>query len=339
MPMLDVFKADSFNTMSLTTAMNKLPYKPARLGSMNLFKKSGIATTTVAIEEQQGKLMLLPSNPRGVFNNMYGNVIRKTRAFNITNLPVSAKVYADDVQNIRSFGSETEIQTVAELVNDKLSAMRQSVEYTHEFHRIGGIKGILYDADGSTVIYNWFTEFGITPETDALNFTTDTIAAVKKLASRIIRKIQDNLGMTMYDHIHVMCGATLFDNIIAATETKNAYDRPREGQFLRDTQVRTAFEYAGITWEEYRGKVGTTPFIAVAEGYAFPVGADDVFSEVYAPAPFTETVNTKGRAVYAKQEPMQFGLGIDLLAISCPLIYCSRPSALVKITGTTGAPV
>jgi hypothetical protein len=171
-----------------------------------------------------------------------------------------------------------------------------------------------------------------------LNFTADTTNAVKKLASRLIRSTQDALGMSTYDHIHVMCGATFFDSIITATETKTAWERWQNGQFLRDNQARSAFEYSGITWEEYRGKVGATPFIAVGEAYAFPVGADDVFQEVYTPAPFNETVNTKGKPIYVKQEPKRMDLGIDLLAISCPLIYCSRPGVLTKLT-VTGAVV
>ena len=346
MPALDVFAGDSFNMVSLTTAMNKLPYKPARLGEMKLFEKSGMVTTTALIEEQNGRLILVPNQARGVLGNVIGGTVRKARAFNVTNLPLSGEVMADDVQNIRAFGSETEIQALSDLVNDKLQTMRQSIEYTHEWHRIGAIKGKLLDADGSTQIYDWFAEFGITPATDALDFTANTSSAVKKLASRIIRVIQDNLGMAMYDHIHVMCGSTLFDNIVNAAETKNAYDRWQNGQMLRDSQVRQEFEYAGVVWEEYRGRyitsagAGTaTPFIPVAEGYAFVVGASDVFAEKYAPAPFAETVNTKGKAVYVKQQPKDFNLGVDLLAISCPLIYCSRPSSLVKITGTTGTPV
>src|SRR3990172_12191147 len=171
MPMLDVFKADSFNTLSLTTAVNKLPYKPARLGSMNLFKKSSVTTTTITVEEQDGKIVLVPNQGRGSLGNVLGGVPRKTRAFNVTNLPLSAAVMADVVQNIRSFGSETEIQTVSELVNDKLSMLRQSMEFTHEFHRIGAIKGVLLDADGTTTIYDWATEFtGAAIAVDALDF-------------------------------------------------------------------------------------------------------------------------------------------------------------------------
>lgn len=339
MPALDVFKADSFNMLSLTTAINKLPFKPARLGEMNLFRKEGITTTIVMIEERQGRLFLLPNTGRGAFTNVLGGTVRKSRPFAVTNLPMSAEVFADDVQNIRAFGTENTQEAIADLVNDKLQTMRQSIEYTHEWHRLGAIKGILLDADGTTTIYNWFTEFGITPASGALDFTANTSKAVKVLASTIIRTIQDNLGMTTYDHIHVMCGKTLFDNIATAAETKTAYDRWQNGQFLRDSQVRMAFEYAGVVWEEYHGKVGATPFIADAEGYGFPVGAENCFEERYAPAPFEESVNTKGVPVYAKQEPKPFGLGVDLITLSCPLIYCARPSALFKVTGTTGTPV
>jgi hypothetical protein len=332
---LDVFKSDAFNVLSLTTAINKLPFKPSRLKQLGIFKVEGVTTTQIAVEEQNGKLMLIPQVARGSSPNVMGGKKRNIRSLMIPHLPLVASVMADDVQNVRSFGSDSEVQTVAEIVNDKLGDMKQNMEYTHEYHRIGAMKGILLDANGGT-IYNFFTEFDITQATAQIDWAVTQ--TVKKTFMGIRRTIEDNLGMTPYDSIHIMMGKTLFDNIITSAEVRTAYERWQMGQMLRDSQVRSEFEYAGVTIEEYRGKVGATPFIADTEGYAFPIGAPDVFKEVYAPANFIETVNTKGKPIYAKQEEQRFGLGVDIMVQSNPLIMCTRPSALVKLT-QTGTPV
>ncbi len=58
----------------------------------------------------------------------------------------------------------------------------------------------------------------------------------------------------------------------------------------------------------------------------------NTFETVFAPADFTETVNTIGKEVYAKQEPRKFNRGIDLHTQSNPLPICYRPGELVKGT-------
>ena len=172
MATLDVFRADAFSITQLTAALNKMPYVPKRLGQLGLFKKQGINTTTVMIEEQNGKLMLIPSAARGSSPNVMGGKPRAARVFNILHLPLAANVMADDVQNIRSFGSESELQSVAEVVNDKLQDMRADFEATHEYHRVGAIQGKLLDADlAGTTLFDWFAEFGQTEITVNIDFT------------------------------------------------------------------------------------------------------------------------------------------------------------------------
>lgn len=330
--MLDVFSDDLFGVVSLTTAINKLPFKPNRLGQLGIFKKGGITTTSVVVEEKHGRLALIPNVGRGADTTVMGGTPRQARSFLCTHLPQASMVYADDVQNMRAFGSETTTETVAKLVNDKLTVLRQNTEATHEYHRVGAIHGILLDADGTTPIYNWFTEFGIVENTLALDW--DNANGVKLAAATIIRAVEDALGVTPYDHIHVMCGDQFFDGLTVKTETKDAYNRWREGEFLRSAQVRKDFAYAGVIWENYRGKVGDVDFFDDNQGRGFPVGAADIFSEHYAPANYVETVNTMGKAVYAKQERLKFDIGIELQAQSNPMIMCNRPGVLVEITET-----
>ena len=183
MPSLDVFRADAFGMVQLTTALNKMPYVPKRLGQLGLFAKQGIATINVMIEEQNGRLFIVPNAARGSSPNAQGGTPRSARTFTVTHLPLAANVMADDVQNIRSFGSESELQTVAELVNDKLMRMRNNFEATHEWHRIGAIQGVLLDADNATTIYNWHNEFGLAEQTVSLDWTAAN--GVKRAASAV----------------------------------------------------------------------------------------------------------------------------------------------------------
>lgn len=328
MPLLDVFSNNAFSTVSLTTGINRLPYNPGRLGAMGLFRKIGVTTTAIEIEYKNGVLALVPNMPRGVMTTLAPRGTRNARVFKPAHLPLNDAVYADDVQNIRSFGSESEIETVAEVVNERLQTMRQSIETTVEYHRIGALQGIVKDADGATELYDFFDEFDIAEPSVDFDFAVDA-QDMKAKFLEVIELIETALGATSYDHIHAIAGKTFYNSFIAHATVKDAFSTFQENSFARQQQ-RSGFDFADITIEPYRGKVGTVDFIPAAEARFFPVGVPDLFLEIYAPAPFEETVNTLGKPVYAKQEKKKWGLGVDLHAQSNPLLVPTRPDVLVK---------
>ena len=145
--------------------------------------------------------------------------------------------------------------------------------------------------------------------------------------------------MDTYTGIRAFCSADVIDNIVSTPEVKNSYQYT-QAQFLRESQVRSEFFWGGITWEEYRGSIPThaadgsspvaAPFLPTNTIRFVPEGTTDIFVELYAPGTFIETVNTKGKPVYAKQERMKFDLGIEIFGQSNPLILCTRPQVLIK---------
>ena len=62
---LDVFSGDAFNVVSMTAAINKLPFVPGRLGTLIDWQEEGINTTSVAIENVSGVLKMIDPTPRG----------------------------------------------------------------------------------------------------------------------------------------------------------------------------------------------------------------------------------------------------------------------------------
>lgn len=331
MATLDAFNTDAFNTTSLTNAVNKLPFKPMRIGQLGIFQPQGIPTTQLFVEEREGVLYLIRSKSRSEGGDANVPVKRKARSFVVSHFPVQDSVLADDVQNLRAFGSENALMPLTTLVNDRLTTMRQSVEAMHEWLMAGALAGVVKDGDGTTTLYNLFTEFGTSEQTKDFDFAgagdplPDTIA-VKRL-------VETALGAAPYDHIHALCSDGFWDAFIGHANVKTAYERWRDGEFLR-SDMRAGFPFGGVIWENYRGSIGGNDFIAANTARFFPVGVPNLFKMYYAPANYAETVNTIGRAVYAKQERMKFDKGVEMEVQTNALPLCHRPRCLVKGTIT-----
>jgi len=331
--MLDVFNSDAFSVISLTASVNKLPFVPAWIGQQGLFTFRSITTPTAVLEERNGKLYLIPTSARGTMSQMASGNDRKVRTFRVPHMQLNAAVMADDVSGIRAFGTEDQLESVNQVVNDKLETLRQSHEYTHEWHRLGAIKGVILDADGSTEIYDLFDEFGLTQDEIEFDFT-DADMDVKTQAIAVKRLVEDALGMAPYQYVQALVGDDFFDALVKHASVKGAYEAYQEGRFSMEDQ-RAGFEFpTGIRWHNYRGKVGSTPLVAADECHFYPVGVPELFLEICAPADFIEAVNTPGQLLYAKQERLRYDTGVELHTQSNVLEICTRPQCLVKGTAT-----
>lgn len=338
--MLDVFKKDAFNAVSLTESIDKLPYQPGALGKLGLFKEKGISTTTAVIEWREGKISLLMTAARGTMPTVNSSRARKTKSFTVPHIPANDTVMAEEVQNVRSFGSEDQLEAVSEIVTDKLETLKQYHEVTHEYHRIGAIQGVVKDGDGSTTLLNLFTEFGIAETNVNFDFTAG-VMDVKLKVLEVVRALQLALGAETYTSILAVCGDQFFDRLISHDTVKGAFERWQQGTSkvpftIEDPNLqRMGFEFAGVTWMNYRGKIGSVDFIPTATCRFVPIGTKNIFKQYNAPANFMEAVNTVGKRIYAKQRQMDFDIGVELHTQSNPLIICERPAVLIKGTDTT----
>lgn len=329
--MLDVFKSDAFGFTKLVAAINKVPYVPTLIGSMRLFADEGVSTLTVAIEMQNGVLTLVPTAARGAPGAVKNVERRNVRNFSPVHLPQRVAVMADEVQGLRAFGSETEEEVAMTYLEKKLAVARRDLDVTHEWQRMGCLKGQVLDADGTTVIYNYFTEFGVAQTTQSIAFSVTTTKVLQAVV-QLKRAVEDKLGGVMCSGIEVLCSAEFFDAFTGHAAVAESY-KYQQSQFLR-ADNREGFEFGGVTWREYRGQIGATRFIAANEAYAIPMGVPDLFKSVYAPAPYLESVNTMGLPFYAKRKTLDYDTGLEVQCQSNPLHICTRPDAVVKLTAT-----
>ena len=140
MPMLNPFSNDAFNMAALTAAINKIPNTYGRLEQLNLMPATGVRTRTILIEEMSGVLNLLPTMPVGAPGTLGTQAKRKVRSFVIPHIPHDDAVLPEEVQGLRAFGSETEMEALAALLAQKLQNMRNKHAITLEYLRMGALK-------------------------------------------------------------------------------------------------------------------------------------------------------------------------------------------------------
>jgi hypothetical protein len=201
---------------------------------------------------------------------------------------------------------------------------------TLEFHRIGALKGLILDADGTT-IYNLFTEFAVAQQTAAIAFTVAT-TDVKGGIVDILRHIETEMGGTVATAYRGFCGGTFFDALTAHATVRLAFQY-QQGQMLAQDLRTSGFTYGGVTWEEYRGNVSGQAFVPLVEAFIVPVCNPSIFVTNFAPADYIETVNTTGLPGYAKQviDP-EFQKWVKIETQSNPLCLNLRPRAVHRVT-------
>ena len=326
MPAWNPFSSDAFSLISLTASINKLPFRPMRVAELGLFEERGVSTTSIAVEERNGTIQLLSAKARNAPGTPITSDKRVARNIAIPHIPATGAVMADEVQNIRAFGSETMAQTVQDRINEELEKGRQSMDYTIETHRIAAIMGSYYDASGSTT--SLFTEFGVTQQTVAMALTTTT-TKVRSKCFDIFQGIKTGLGGLPYTGVRVLCGDGFWPALMSHDVINASYLNSQDNSAVRGDPTRS-FVWGGITWEWYSGTSSCK--IADDEAYAIPEGVPGMFLTRYAPAPYQETVNTTGLPYYAKSEMMKFNKGIELEMQSNPLNICTIPRAVIKLT-------
>jgi len=339
--MADVFRSDLFSTTSLTLAINVEPYVPQYLSKLGLFEEDGVETTTVVIEKQGTVLTLMPTKARGAPGTPIAGDKRSGYSFAIPHIPASAQVHADEIQNVRQFGSANQLTGLKQKRDEKIRKMSRNLDLTLEYHRLGAVQGLVLDSDGST-LFDLYTEFNVSARTEVdlnLDATYDpnnpaVAGAVRKAVTQVKRDMQEDLDGNEPTGCLVLCSDEGWDALISAPEIRNTYLNQQEAKELRQKDGREEFVFAGCLWTNYRG---TGSVKVPANKFRFvPLGVPGLFITRFAPANYMETVNTTGLPKYVKAapDPSGFDKFVELEAQSNPLNLCTRPRALrlAKIT-------
>jgi len=329
------FDAGGYSLAEMTQAINILPNLYTRLGQIGLFRFEGVTQRSIVIEQRAGVLSLLPSVPLGAPATVGNRESRAMRSFALPWIPHDDVILPADIQGMPSLGLSDAADPLVEVMNRKLTLMRRKHAQTREYMEMNALRGILKDGAGTT-LYDYFTEFGIAQISVDFVFGTAGTNIQGKVRTTL-RGIEDNLlGETMTT-AHALVSSEFFDKLISHPKTEDAYKffSATGGQPLRE-DMRRAFPFAGILFEEYNGSVtlssGTSErLIPTGEGIAFPMGTFDTFTTYGGPANLLETANTIGLPLYARQMIDAKGRWIDLMTEASILPVNKRPRLAIRL--------
>lgn len=333
MATMDIFRQDAFSMQSLLQALENVDYQPQFLGSLDLFEDEPQRVRAVSIEKRDNELKLIQTTPIGAPLPQLNPDLRSLRMFQTPRIAKGSTLQADDIQGIRAFGTESELQQVQVEIARRLARLTADVELTWEHMRLGAIQGVLLDADGS-VIYDYFDEFGLTPPDEIeIDFAALSAGELRPIIEGIVRSIRRSAkgAVTTGTRIVALVGDDFWDALVNHEEVRTTYLNYQAAAALREATLYTTFRFAGVDWINYQGTDdNSTVAIATDEAKFFPVNAPGLFKVAWGPAEFLPRVNQPGVPILPLTLPDPSGREafVTVEVYSYPLFICTRPQAL-----------
>lgn len=336
MEIQDALDSGKFTVKSLTASINNADVPNTRLADLGWFQERGIRTTYADIEFKDGQIMIVPEKERGADGTRTDTRDRKTVTFKAIHLPMEGSILADDIQNVRAFGSDNELEDLDTIIAEKHEDHRMSMDATIEHLRMGAIVGKIIGAKGN-VIVDLFKEFGITAQYDTVDFTKpDTLRTQLLDVKRNSEKNQKGIKSRRY---RALCSAAFFDQLLQNPGFKEAFDRYNNGAALRD-DVRAGVSWNNVIWEELDEVFEDEKYFADRQGVEAVLVPEDkpgLFITRFAPANYNETVNTMGLPYYSRAEVMRMGKGVDIESQTNVINVCTSPLAVRRLKMTVAA--
>jgi hypothetical protein len=336
---MDIFNNDAFGLVQMTQGIQKLPTVPSFLGGLGIFDEEGVDTNIVSIEQLGETLQIIPTSQRGTQPLMGTTDKRSLRNFNIPRVAKGEQIFATEIQGIRSFGTESELETIVKKVAQKQSKMLKEVSMTLELHRLGAIQGILPDGAGGT-LYNFFTEFGISQPTEIdfdLDNASPTEGALKNTIQAARRAVLRALGASAVPgqvRFLWLCGDTFYDQLTSHREVRDTYKNWEAAASLRGAVGRAfdTFTFGEMEFVNYRGSDDNTT-VAIAAGQAKLVilGVPGLYRRFNGPGETMETVNTIGLPLYSMLvRDLQRNMWVQPEVYAYPLHMITRPEIALR---------
>lgn len=336
MPGQNTHTGDPYSLESLTAAVNQEHYRPGQISASGLFEEDSVTTTIVSVELRDGKLALVEPSERGGPGETTDQEKRTKVPFEVDHYQRDDAIKADEVQNVRAFGTEDTLEVLEDRVNRRAQRHAADLTMTLEHQRVGGIKGIVTSKSGK-VLHNLYNVFGIAvPAAVSLELDVES-TQVTNLWQDVVYSIEDALDEP-YDGLHVYTGRDFHKRMWQHKSVRETFLYGSGAVVLRQ-DVPDVFEFGGATWERYKTGARATadagaPYIATDRARVVPKGVAGLFITRFAPADYNETVNTPGLPFYSRAVAKPNGKGYDLEVQMNSISLCTRPQALRELTLT-----
>lgn len=337
---------DFNSTLEWTNSIVELPNQSSFIKSRNLFSTSYTDQEAILFDKIESATTLLPSASRR------GGPVSTGKDDDVTtfSLPLGYFRHLDyitkqDYLSKRRAGTSDEASTAADVMAGKIRNARRAIDQTHEYMMLQAIKGSCKTPDGK-VLANMFTEFGISQTSvDFLlgTSTTDVDAKIAEVKDTVVKNLKT--GGVITGPLDIMVDRAFFNKLKSHANVQQAYlnstSNIRYQQDLSDYMtwgISDVFEYQGVRFMVYSHDFtlpsgSTEAAIAASTGHVVPnVVGDSIFRAVYGPS---QRLGVDGGSeAFMWEYDSVDGMSRTLMAETAPLMFCTKPAALVKVVSS-----
>lgn len=335
-----------FENVEVAQALSILPNKYGKVSRSGLYGPGkGITTVLAEVRKRNGRLVVLGSKERGSDSDTLERGEEDAIYIRVPHFPWIGSIGPSDIQGLFAFEEGPHrAKQQADALNELLIDMREPADITTEYMRIGGLKGLVKDGNGRTVV-DLFDAFEIDKKVVYFDLSNED-SNIPKQCRAITQHMEKNLGGDQMTQVRCYVTSDDINDILshpsvekyvisgsgmAVQALRLARLAQAEGQFVSE------FEINGVIFETYDGEAtlrnGTTePFFTAGTGHAFPVGTRNAFRTIFAPAHAMSTANKIGQRIWSSMKALDHDQGVEVAMQMNELDICSLPQALVEVS-------
>lgn len=334
---VDIFNQNGWGAIEFQQQIvERVDFKPQLLGQLSIFDPIYSRSRSIGVASRDKTLALIPTSADGAPPEELNVQGADLRMFRSVRLAKGSTINAAELAGVLALPFDMQTKDVTQEVTDRTGNILGDLELTWEHMRLGAIQGKVLDANGTTVLVNWFDEWGIA-EPAEVNFALSTEATDVRKKCRDIKRAMMKAAKGVWTpatRVYCLCGDTFFDALLnhpQIKETKLGTDRAAT---IENVEGYSSIDIEGITFINYQGTDnGSTIAIDTNKARFFPVGARGAFQVAWSPAnEFKPYLNQRGQEYYGLMlEDTSGRQAWDRVEIySYPLYICTRPEMLLS---------
>jgi hypothetical protein len=340
---VDIFNQNAFTAIDFQEqVVERTDFKPQLLGTMDLFDPIYSRSQMIGIADRNGVLTLIPTSELGAPLEELIPRGANVRAMRAVRLAKGSTIYVSEISAVLALPFDDQFRDITQEVTDRNAQITDDMELTWEHMRFGAIQGIVLDADGSTVLVNWYDFWGVA-QPGVIDFELDDPDTDVRAKCRNVQRAMQKASKgcwTPSTRIGALVGDTFFDLLVNHPQIKETKVNTNRAPMLENIEGYSSIEIENITFINYRGTDdGSTIAIATDEAKFFPIGARGAFQVGWAPASeFKAGLNKRGQPLYGMI--LEDKSGRDewdrIEQYSYPLFICTRPEMLQRAVASSG---
>ena len=319
-----------------TDAINLIKPIPQLIGSLGLFQTKPVATNVIQFDYKEDTFNILSDKQRNtVGKNTMASDSYALHSLPIPHYPVENSITYTELSGIRGFGIDTE-RTIETAVADELERQATRHDVHNEYLRAAMLlNGEVVTTHFGTI--NVYTEFGVTRQTEAVNFTSGVLSGFLSATQKAKKGLKN--GSQVRGYI-CLCGATFFNALINSAEVKVAYANsqangsPLRNELWEAMSGYTVFRYGNIDFvlytDEFTDNSGLVTVLDPATGVLFPRAT--LGQEWYGPVSKLSGIGASGAKRFASSYRDPKDRYVDVESEQNTLVLTTQCAASVLIT-------